>query len=163
MRRVTQIVIHCSASPDGQSLFGEGVTPVQRIDRWHAERGFARSPEWRRQMNPDLMSIGYHLVIYLSGAIATGRHFEEIGAHVAGHNQQSIGICLLGTERFSAEQWASLATVVELLGAKYPGVEVLGHRDFPNVKKTCPGFDVRAWLARGMTPDPAHLLESAHA
>lgn len=29
--------------------------------------------------------------------------------------------------------------------------------------KTCPGFDVRAWLARGMQPDAAHIYEQPAA
>jgi hypothetical protein len=29
---------------------------------------------------------------------------------------------------------------------KYPKAEVLGHRDFPSVKKECPSFDVKKWL-----------------
>jgi N-acetylmuramoyl-L-alanine amidase len=32
------------------------------------------------------------------------------------------------------------------LTEKYPAAEVLGHRDFPNVHKACPSFDVKDWL-----------------
>lgn len=28
----------------------------------------------------------------------------------------------------------------------FTAAEVLGHRDFPGVKKECPSFDVRTWL-----------------
>ena len=113
-RAVELIVVHCSASPDGVSLF-EGVpgepgfrTPVQAIDAWHAVRGFARSSEWRHTLNESLGSIGYHFVIYVSGAIVTGRHMDEVGghAHVTGKsfNRRSIGICMIGTERFPAKK-----------------------------------------------------------
>jgi hypothetical protein len=30
---------------------------------------------------------------------------------------------------------------------KYPKAEVKGHRDFPNVHKACPSFDVKTCLA----------------
>jgi N-acetylmuramoyl-L-alanine amidase len=33
------------------------------------------------------------------------------------------------------------------LTEKYKGASVLGHRDFPNVAKACPSFDVKTWLA----------------
>ena len=36
--------------------------------------------------------------------------------------------------------------IVELT-ERYPKAQVLGHRDFPNVKKACPSFDVKQWLA----------------
>lgn len=32
------------------------------------------------------------------------------------------------------------------LSEKYPGAEILGHRDFPGVTKRCPSFDVKQWL-----------------
>ena len=31
---------------------------------------------------------------------------------------------------------------------KYPKAKILGHRDFPNTKKTCPNFDVELWLKK---------------
>jgi hypothetical protein len=178
LREVNLIVIHCSATPDGVSLFeGETgqpgfTTPAEVIDRWHAKRGFRRALQWRDQQNPRLGSIGYHFVIYTSGAIATGRHLDEVGAHVVGNNRTSIGICMIGTERFTAEQWGTLKQLVELLKLKYPAARVCGHRDLSPDQdndglvepwewlKTCPGFDVAGWLARGMQPVPDHLLSA---
>jgi N-acetylmuramoyl-L-alanine amidase len=29
---------------------------------------------------------------------------------------------------------------------RYPDAVVLGHRDFPDVVKTCPNFDVMKWM-----------------
>jgi hypothetical protein len=176
-REITLIVIHCSASPDGVSLFeGEPgapgfTTPVEVIDRWHAKRGFRRALQWRERMNPDLASIGYHFVLYTNGATVTGRHMDEVGAHVVGNNLTSLGICMIGTERFTRDQWRSLKQLVELLQLKYPSARVCGHRDLsPDQNndglvepwewlKTCPGFDVAAWLEREMEPDPRHVIE----
>lgn len=157
MRTIQNLIIHCSASPDGESLFRDGRTPIEHIDAWHAERGFRRQPDWRAVMNPDLAAVGYHLVVYINGAVATGRHFDEVGAHVAGYNERSIGICLIGTRRFTGYQWHTLAKVVELLSLRYPQAAVRGHREFPGVVKECPGFDVGAWLAADMAVPPDHL------
>lgn len=152
-RRIDAIVIHCSATPDGRW------TTAPDIDRWHDERGFERGAAWRARQNPDLKAIGYHYVIYTNGAIATGRHLDEIGAHAGGHNARTIGICMIGTGAYTALQWRALASLVEKLQTRYPAAKVIGHRDLsPDIDgdgivepqewlKTCPGFDVATWLA----------------
>ena len=169
MRSITLIVIHCSASPNSDGLFRGSpgtpgfTTPVQVIDGWHAKRGFKRSAEARQRMNPQLAAIGYHYLIYRNGGVATGRDLEEVGAHVAGFNQRSLGLCLIGTDRFTPEQWQSLRDLVTALRKRYPDARVVGHRDLsPDQNqngivesfewlKTCPSFDVAAWLESGMT------------
>lgn len=180
MRPTNLIVIHCSASPNADALFRGQVgkpnfqNPAMVIDQWHAERGFKRAEEWRQRQNYDLKAIGYHYVIDRAGYVETGRHLDEIGAHAKGYNQKSIGICLVGTDAFSPGQWGSLAHLVtaevaRLTGRNGPadrsnpltrsgavrlaaerGIVICGHRDLPDVHKTCPGFDVAAWLANGM-------------
>jgi N-acetyl-anhydromuramyl-L-alanine amidase AmpD len=190
-REINLIVIHCSASPDGVSLF-EGAhgephftTPVEVIDRWHAKRGFRRALEWRLRQNEPLVAIGYHFVIYIDGSVATGRHVDEIGAHVVGNNRTSLGVCMVGTDRFAPAQWSSLAALITQLRGKYvdpmsdTGPRICGHRDLsPDQNndglvepwewlKTCPGFPVAAWLKAGMQPQPEHVLaestKEAHA
>lgn len=167
MRTITDIVIHCSASKNGERV------TVEDVDRWHAERGFMRRQAFRERQNPRLAAIGYHFVIYASGTVATGRHLEEVGAHVAGQNARSIGVCLIGTDRFTSAQWESLDRLVTALKKMYPAARVLGHRDYSPDRdgdgvieewewlKTCPGFDVAAWLANGRRPALIHVLEES--
>ena len=173
MRAMNLIVIHCSASPNADPLFrgrhgAPGFrTPVGIIDEWHRARGFRRDPEAAKRFNPHLAAIGYHFVIYRNGAVAAGRHEDEIGAHVAGHNRKSLGVCLIGTDEYTPDQWDALAGLVGALRKKYPLARVVGHRDLSPDRngdgvvtpvewtKTCPGFDVAAWIARGMTPPEA--------
>ena len=154
MREIKAIVIHCSASPNGRW------TTAPDIDRWHDERGFERMESWREKFNPDYKAIGYHFVICTNGAIATGRHQDEIGAHAVGYNKHTLGVCLIGTDKFTAEQWQALDELVARLRTRYPAAKIIGHRDLsPDLDgdgtvephewlKTCPGFDVAAWLAR---------------
>ena len=40
--------------------------------------------------------IGYHFVIQRNGEVDEGRPIEQTGAHVKGHNHDSIGICYIG-------------------------------------------------------------------
>lgn len=140
MRRIDKIVIHCSASPNGRG------DDIHDVDIWHEERKFKRAREWRIQWQPDIESCGYHYVIPIDGTIQYGRHNDEVGAHAQGYNQHSIGICMIGTDEFTAEQWNSLAELVAALKWQFPAADILGHRDLPGVKKTCPGFSVRDWL-----------------
>ncbi|NVN89605.1 MAG: N-acetylmuramoyl-L-alanine amidase [Desulfuromonadales bacterium] len=99
-RQIDTIVIHCSDSPNGRN------DKAKDIDLWHRQRGRSRTDFWRlkKGFNPDLTSIGYHFVIDLCGMVETGRPPDETGAHVKDHNSTSIGICLIGKDRFTPEQ-----------------------------------------------------------
>jgi hypothetical protein len=162
------LVIHCAATQNGDDYF-EGefgqpnfLTPIQRLDAQHKARGFQRSRAWLGRFNPSLPSIGYHYLIYLDGTVVTGRHLAEVGAHAEGWNSQSVGICLLGTDAFTEKQWVSLAYLVGKLETAYANnpnrkVFVRGHRDLPEVHKSCPGFSVDAWLAGGRKSLAGHV------
>ena len=129
MRPIDRIVIHHSASPRE--------TTVEQITEWHVkDRGFE--------------AIGYHLVLTGSGAVRAGRDLQRAGAHAAGYNAYSIGVCVTGDNTkpehaWSAAQIASLRAVVRTLLDTFPGANVCGHRDVG--KTECPGLDVRALLA----------------
>jgi N-acetyl-anhydromuramyl-L-alanine amidase AmpD len=158
------------------------------IDSWHANSGFARRFEDARAFNTSMQCIGYHYVIDLNGVVYSGRGLQEIGAHAQNFNSRSVGICLVGgaerEAKYTAAQWRSLAEVVSMLLAKYglPAAPprrkgntisggVCGHRDVsPDLNadgtieafewlKTCPGFDVAAWLKNGMRPTAAQMCE----
>jgi N-acetylmuramoyl-L-alanine amidase len=166
MRQITLIAIHCSASPNGK------IVSAETIDSWHKARGFRRNPVTARSARPYLPHIGYHYVIGLGGTVDLGRGEDEPGAHIAGNNAKSIGICLVGTDKFTAAQWAALAALVRALMARYEHADVMGHRDTSPDKdgdgvvekhewlKICPGFDVYTWLKSGMQPLAGHLLSS---
>lgn len=149
MREIDMVIIHCSCTPNGRHNTAED------IDRWHRANGWQRKAAAMRAFNPRLAAIGYHYVIEIDGTIRTGRSESETGAHAAGYNARSIGVCLLGTDKFTAAQWESLADLIRRIGN---GRKVLGHKDLPGVKKSCPCFDVAAWLSRGMVPPEQQIL-----
>ena len=130
MRKITEIIVHCSATPEGQNFTAED------IDRWHKQKG------WQ--------GIGYHYVIYLDGSVHKGRNEEIIGAHCLGHNAYSIGVCYIGgldkwtkapkDTRTDAQKQA-LIDLLKSLKEKYPNAIIYGHRDFS--KKDCPCFDAK--------------------
>ena len=132
MRPITEIIIHCSATPEGKAF------TVADIRRWHLARGFR--------------DIGYHYVIYLDGSIHKGRPLEQAGAHCLNHNRRSIGVCYIGglaingktpADTRTPAQKAALATLLKELHAKFPRATLHGHREFAN--KACPCFDVREY------------------
>ena len=75
------------------------------------------------------------------------------GAHVRGHNDYTIGVCLMGgmgldgtpENNYTQEQMASLFRLCKFLLGEYPMATIQGHREFPGVKKPCPCFDVSQW------------------
>jgi N-acetylmuramoyl-L-alanine amidase len=144
MRQITEIVVHCSATPAGKPFHASD------IDKWHRAKGWA--------------GIGYHFVICLDGSIEPGRPVEEAGAHVEGHNAHSIGICYIGgvdarnqpADTLNPRQADSLDHLLHALRSKYgPQTQIMGHRDFPNVHKACPSFDVASWCRKhGIDPSP---------
>lgn len=134
-KRTTCIAVHCSATAPEQDV------GAREIDRWHRAQGWA--------------CIGYHFVIRRDGTVEAGRNPELPGAHVAGHNHYTLGVCMVGgvdangkpENNFTPAQFATLAGLLTELRKEWPAVtEVKGHRDFPGVKKACPSFDVRAWI-----------------
>jgi len=158
------VIIHCAATPNGKPF------TAADINSWHHERGFRRNMSLFPTHRPDLKYIGYHLVNRVNGAAECGRHELETGAHCIGYNTNGIGICMVGTDKFSLEQWQTLKIQIEIFKKRYPGITVLGHRDTsPDTNhngrvdrqewlKICPGFDVKTWLAGGMAPLMGHLL-----
>lgn len=135
MAKVRYIAVHCSAS---QPQPGYGAAEIDRI---HRDRKF--------------QCIGYHYVIRASGVVERCRPERNAGAHVEGYNSQAIGICLVGgidakgksVANFTPEQYIALRDLLGELTGRYPGAVVQGHRDFPDVRKDCPCFDVRTWYA----------------
>ena len=129
MRQITEIIIHCSATPIGKNY------TVEDIDKWHKAKG------WK--------GIGYHYVIYLDGSVHKGRPEEEIGAHCKGHNSNSIGICYIGgldefgepEDTRTDKQKEALIVLLKALKAKYPAATIHGHREF--AAKACPCFDAK--------------------
>lgn len=130
------IAVHCAATPPDADV------GVEDIRKWHKDKGWA--------------DVGYHYVIRRDGTLEAGRSMEYQGAHVQGHNHESIGICLVGgvnkanqpDANFTAAQYASLESLILALLPRYPGAAVRGHRDFPGVTKACPSFDAPAWWSR---------------
>ncbi len=142
--KVKRVVLHTSASP-----FGD----VELINKWHKERGWA--------------GIGYHHLITgiyptaesyklhqpelaSDGLIHAGRNEIWKGAHVRGHNWETVGICLIGKEgNFTSKQLLSSAKLCTQIMERFPNcLGVKGHCEFTDLK-SCPDLDMnfyRSWI-----------------
>jgi len=145
LKALDYIVVHASATPPSMDIGAE------EIRGWHLRKGW--------------LDIGYHKVIRRDGTVEDGRDLSIPGAHVRGYNHFSWGICMVGgvaadkktpEDNYTPEQYEALELL--LRGLESLAIDtydkrpmVLGHRDFPNVAKACPCFDVDLWWteARG--------------
>ena len=129
MRSIKEIIIHCSATREGQDI------SVNTIRKWHVEgRGWS--------------DIGYHFYIDINGEIKKGRDIAKIGAHCSGHNRNSIGLCYCGgveedgktpKDTRTETQKQSLLAVLRTLKAMYPEAIIYSHNEFAN--KAWPSFN----------------------
>jgi len=149
MRNIKYIIVHCSATAEGRDFHAKD------IDRWHRHRGFN--------------SIGYHYVVDLDGKIEAGRPESQVGAHVYGHNANSIGVVYVGgvakdgktpKDTRTPAQKRALIDLLRKLKKQYPGARICGHRDLsPDLNhdgkiepaewvKACPCFNAEEEYAK---------------
>lgn len=100
--------------------------------------------------NMDGKGFGYHFFIDRNGDIFPGRPFTKKGCHVGGANSGNIGICFEGpnmkTKGWPNEkQKKTMAAAVYIIktNKNIDNSNIKGHRDYPNVNKACPNFDVQ--------------------
>lgn len=148
MRKITEIILHCSATSEGLD-FG-----VSDIRAWHKAQG------WK--------DVGYHYVVRLDGTVQEGRPLEQAGAHCKGHNDRSIGICYIGglaadgrtpKDTRTTAQRAAIRALVTRLRRQFPAATVHGHNEF--AAKACPCFNVREEYGMGGTQQACGTQQAA--
>ena len=127
-RTITEIIVHCTATPEGQA------TTTEQIKHYHMTHGWT--------------DIAYNYVIELDGSIHNGRDVDKVGGHTTNHNKHSIGVVYIGglakdgktaKDTRTEAQKASLLKLLKQLKALYPKAKIYGHRSF--ARKACPCFD----------------------
>ncbi|MBI5834412.1 MAG: N-acetylmuramoyl-L-alanine amidase [Armatimonadetes bacterium] len=131
-RRITEVILHHTWDPTAAQYAGEPT--VEAILRFHA-----RDRGWH--------NIAYHYIIGPDGTIWLGRPLSQVGTHTQGHNDGTIGVCLIinaDVEQPSEVQIKATAIVLRTLFDRFglsarrnfaPGHGF--HRDYAD--KTCPG------------------------
>lgn len=134
--KIKFLTIHCTATPEGRD------NSADEVIAWDVER--FRQPS-------------YHIVVELDGDSVRCLDDTQRGAHTGGHNTGNIGISYVGgtdtlnkggkpKDTRTAAQKLTLRRLVAEYRKLYPGIIVRGHRDWPNVAKACPSFDVATQL-----------------
>lgn len=128
MRTINEIILHCSNTPCTEDWNAERIRTIHKHERHFDD-------------------IGYHYVIEYDGYLYFGRDIRLIGAHCKGHNQNSIGICLIGgyngnPDCFNGCQFVTLVDLLRVLIRVYrlDIDDIHGHNEFSS--KACPSFDV---------------------
>ena len=134
-REIKYIVVHCTATPT--------TTTIESIKSyWKNVLG------WKNN--------GYHYIIQRNGSVVNITPENELANGVAGYNTHSIHLSYIGgvdannkalDNRTPAQQEAMFNLIMNL-HARFPPAVIKGHRDFPNVKKDCPSFNVKNWLQK---------------
>lgn len=156
MRKINEIIVHCSATKPDWFLHKTAMEKRNEIERWHVEDN-----KWA--------GIGYHFLIDRDGTVVKGRDldgdgdvFEEIGAHTLGHNKETIGVCLIGGfgssefddphKHFTGVQLTALRNLIDSIEDELGDLKLSGHNEY--AAKACPGFQVRRWY-EAKSPAPA--------
>jgi N-acetylmuramoyl-L-alanine amidase len=158
MRKIKYIILHCTASPQTQTI-----EAIQNY--WRTSLGW-KSP-------------GYHFIIKPDGEAVELLSIEKPSNGVKGFNSNSINISYIGgvevsksinsagkiinvlgkaVDNRTPEQIQTMIDLIKKFKAMFPTAEVKGHRDFSPDKnrdgiiqpsewmKTCPSFSVAEWL-----------------
>lgn len=134
MRRIDEIILHCSATAEGKDY------RAKDIDKWHKDKG------WK--------GIGYNFVVDLDGTVEKGRNIEEVPAHCTGHNTHSIGVCYIGgvakdgktakDTRTEAQKDALLDLIYLLLEHYQLSINNV-HCHYEYAAKACPSFKLEGF------------------
>lgn len=128
MRTINEIILHCTATPEGRPV------TVAEIDAWHRARGWSGT--------------GYHRIIGINGERWAGRPIDVVGAHCEGHNSGTLGVVYAGglasdartpkDTRNAAQRSALLVELTELRD-RFNIRKISGHNEY--AAKACPSFD----------------------
>lgn len=145
-QEVQYISIHCSVANSKRPLTGKDIMRIA------GERGFKRPPyhffirRWDR--TDTLVNLNNNAVL----------EDKELCWTVAGYNSRTIGVCIDACyidypedqqDNRTTFQDSELKRVIAGLRKKFPRAKVLGHHEFPNVHKVCPGFEASKIYGNG--------------
>lgn len=130
MRTIKYIAIHCTATQQSATI--ESIK-----NYWKNNLG------WK--------NAGYHIIVKPDGSAVELMPIDKISNGVKGFNSVSINISYVGgvdiknkpLDNRTDAQKVTLLTLIRRYKEIFPDAIVQGHRDFPNVKKDCPSFDVK--------------------
>jgi len=167
-RELKYLVIHCTATCEGREVTadeirawhtapepkGRGWKQVGYTDLFHLDGTVERLVDNNEDAWVDPWEItngaaGYNSVsrhiVYAGGYAGKVETDPKTGRKKYVISTDSKGRKITKDTRTDAQKKA-MADYVRDFHKRYPNVRIVGHRDFPNVAKACPSFDVASWL-----------------
>ena len=149
MSKLLYLVIHCTDTPEGR------IVTKEDIIRWHTSPVSKGGRGWTKP--------GYSDIVALDGKLVNLMPFNtddevdpwEITNGAVGLNGVARHIVYVGgkdkvtgkpKDTRTAAQLITLETYVKYKLLRHPNIQILGHGQAPNANKSCPSFDVPAWL-----------------
>ena len=139
LRKVKNIIFHCSATPTGRNVTAKDIDAMHRM-RWGANSG-----------------CGYHFIIRVDGVVEKGRWSDSNGSHAGPNkkigressNPETIAVVYAGgvdknlrtlKEGMNEAQKRTAAILLNALvkGYNLGYINILGHNELPKVNKGCP-------------------------
>lgn len=128
-RKLKYLVMHCTATVQTAKV-------ASIINYWK------NTMKWK--------SPGYHIIIKPTGEYTILSDLQDITNGVAGYNSQSIHISYIGgvdemgrgIDNRTQEQKDTINYFQGKIQQRF-NLELKGHRDFPNVAKECPSYNVK--------------------
>lgn len=139
MRYIDLIIVHCSASDNPAQ---DNIEAIRELHTALKSQNFT----WGRYetTGKGWSDVGYHYFIQKDGTIEKGRPLHIPGAHVRGHNKNSIGVCFSGESgiptKAQKQSWQILKNEL-LTNLGLDESQIFPHNHFDS-SKTCPNFDL---------------------
>jgi hypothetical protein len=147
MTKVKQLVIHCTATPEGREVSSA------ELRRWHTDPVSKGGRGWSQ--------VGYTDLIHLDGSVerlvANNEDANvdpwEVTNGASGYNSTSRHIVYAGgldkdfktpKDTRTVAQLKAMEEYVKDFHRRFPSVRIVGHNEL--AKKACPSFDVQKWL-----------------
>lgn len=147
MSELKQLVLHCTATKQGQKV------SAADIRRWHTDPVSKGGRGWKQ--------VGYTDMILLNGNIERlVKNNEdsqvdnwEITNGAQGYNANSRHVVYVGglapdgktpTDTRTPAQLSAMEAYVKDFHRRFPAVRIIGHNEI--AAKACPSFDVQVWL-----------------
>ena len=147
MAKMKQLVLHCTATPEGRK-----VTSAD-IRAWHTNPVSKGGRGWKQ--------VGYTDMIHLDGRVESlvennedmNVDSWEVTNGATGHNSVSRHVVYVGgvardgktpKDTRTPAQLKAMEAYVKDFHRRFPSVRIIGHNEL--AAKACPSFDVQKWL-----------------
>lgn len=147
MGKLKQLVIHCTATPEGRK-----VTSAD-IRAWHTNPVSKGGRGWRQVGYTDMIHLGGRVERLVENNEDMNVDPWEVTNGATGYNSVSRHVVYVGgvardgktpKDTRTPAQLKAMEAYVKDFHRRFPSVRIIGHNEL--AAKACPSFDVQKWL-----------------